>query len=86
MCFYGLLAISWYWYVTVILPSLHAGLQEHFGETYYHACCPAALRRFVWRLATREGRQRASEARRRQKVLMELRGEMEAGVHLQSET
>ena len=76
--FYGLLLISWYWYVSSILPSLHVGLQQSFGETYHHACCPRPLRRLLWRRLTREGRASASEERLRFKALQELRCEMEA--------
>ena len=72
LCFYGLLLISWYWYFQAILPSLHAGLSDHLGETYYHACCPQYVRSFAWRWLTRDGR----EARRQLRALQELRQEV----------
>lgn len=76
-CFWGLLLISWYWYVASILPALHEGLQAALGAEYYHACCPRAIRTLIWRRATSEGRRSASEARLRFKALQELRSEME---------
>ena len=78
LCFWGLLGISWYWYVQTILPALHKGLQESCGETYYHACCPAPVRRLLWRRLTREGRASTEDARLAFKALQELRSEMES--------
>ena len=76
ICFYGLLAISWYWYVATILPALHRGLQQALGDEYYHACCPAPVRRAVWRRFTSEGRDRDATAQLRLQALQELRSEM----------
>ena len=61
-----------------ILPSLHEGLQSALGETYYHSCVPAPLRRALWRRLTREGREADAEVRMRLKALRELRAEMAA--------
>jgi len=79
-CFYGLLLISWYWYAVSILPALHAALKQRLGDTYHHACCPAAVRRVAWRRLTREGRESTSEARLKFRALQELRGEIAADV------
>jgi hypothetical protein len=83
-CFYGLLAISWYWYATSILPSLHDGLQSALGATYYQACCPEGVRRWAWRRLSRDGREEAeredeerADRRRLVAALQELRAEME---------
>ena len=75
-CFYGLLLISWWWYVSAILPALHKGLQGALGDTYHHLCCPAPLRRCVWRHLSAEGRAQAASARQRFAALKELQAEM----------
>jgi hypothetical protein len=75
-CFYGLLGISWWWYVTSILPALHTGLQGALGESYHHTCCPAPLRRWAWRHLSAEGRAQAASARQRFAALKELQAEM----------
>ena len=74
LCFYGLLLLSWFWYVHDILPALHAALQESLGATYYHACCPRCVRALVWRHCTEEGRGHAQQLR----VIRELRMEAAA--------
>lgn len=76
-CFYGLLLISWYWYFTSILPSLHSGLQAVLGRHYYRACCPARLRLAVWRRFTREGRAHDEREREMRAALRALRAENE---------
>jgi hypothetical protein len=77
-CFWGLLFVSWYWYFTSILPSLHAGLQSACGDTYYYVCVPAPLRRFLWIRFSPEGRESRAIARKRFEALRELREEQEA--------
>ena len=87
LAFYGLLAISWYWYVQTILPSLHQGLQKACGDTYYHACCPASVRSVVWRRCTKAGRESANQAAQRFKALQELREEAQReAAHVTSTT
>ena len=54
-CFYGLLLISWWWYVTALLPSIHTALKGGFGDTYHHKCLPTSLRRWAWRQRLRWG-------------------------------
>ena len=73
-----LLLLSWYWYFTAILPSVHEGLAHAFGPRYYHACCPATVRRAAWRRLTREGRESRNQAALRFRALQELRGELES--------
>ena len=76
-CLYGLLAISWYWYITAVLPMLHQGLQLALGEEYYRACVPEWLRRLTWRYCTEGGREERRMAAERLRVLQELREEQE---------
>ena len=73
--------MSWYWYFTVILPALHNGLIEHFGDNYYvpvyHALCPPPVRYFLWSRLTEAGRDYDRMMRDRMELLRELRADME---------
>ncbi|KAL1504540.1 hypothetical protein AB1Y20_010942 [Prymnesium parvum] len=71
LCLYGLLLISWVWYVRDLLPAAHAGLQEWWGETYYHACYPRAVRMLVWTRCTADGRSHAVQRRALRELRME---------------
>jgi len=80
-CFYGLTIISWYWYVTSVVPALHGGLQRALGDTYYMPCVqlvPARLRQLLWSKCTPTGRAREREAQRKFRALRELRNEIAA--------
>ena len=79
ICFYGLLAISWSWYITVILPALQQGLQGAVGDDC-QVCCPSAIRRCVWRRLSAEGRTHVALMRQRFAALEELRAEMPDGL------
>ena len=80
-CFYGLLCMSWYWYMTSILPALHSGIVEAFGEEYYHACVPASLRQLAWRVCSPEGREAEREAKERLVAMQQLRNELQREAH-----
>ena len=75
-CFYGLLLMSWYWYVGAILPATHVALQGALGEEYYHACIPPWLRRAWYRRCTAEGRAQQREQSIRLQALRELQKEV----------
>lgn len=80
-CFYGLTIISWFWYVTSVVPALHGGLQRALGDTYYMPCVqlvPARLRQLLWSKCTPTGRAQEREARRKFRALQELRNEIAA--------
>lgn len=79
-CFYGLLLLSWYWYFTAIVPSIHEGLAHAFGRQYYRACCPRRVRLLAWRRFTAEGREEEELQRARLKALQELREEAAAAL------
>uniref|UniRef100_A0A7S2C5T3 TLC domain-containing protein n=1 Tax=Haptolina brevifila TaxID=156173 RepID=A0A7S2C5T3_9EUKA len=80
LCFYVLLTLSIHWWITSILPSLHAGMTKTLGEGYYQPCLrlvPSRLRGWLWRSCTPRGREQAREARRRFRALQELKNELE---------
>jgi len=74
-CFYGLLIMSWYWYVQQILPALHRALQGALGDTYYHAYVPKCLRTLAWRNLSSQGRAHSRALRDQRGLLRELRKE-----------
>ena len=76
-CLYGLLGMSWYWYVGSILPSLHAELQERFGEDYLHSLVPAYVRQLAWRWCTQAGRDQREQDEEKRRVVAELRKDMQ---------
>lgn len=70
----AVLVLSYYWYVTEVLPRLHKALQDLFGESYHRRGCPAR----VWRLIDAcgpEARQRRRDIRARAAALKQLRSE-----------
>ena len=70
----AVLVLSYYWYVTQVLPRLHKALQDLFGESYHRRGCPAR----VWRLIDAcgpEARQRRRDIRARAAALKQLRSE-----------
>lgn len=77
LCFSGLTCMSWYWYLADILPAFHRGVQEVVGETYYHSCCPACVRRFFWRHCTADGRSWLRGMEDQRQTLIALRKERE---------